>query len=402
MKQTKKLVAFLVAVALVFTGGQWQAGPSAGAEESTAVTVTLRMETDADTMLLPVTVTMTEEDKNNDFGVGLATGAAATFSPLRAFAKYLAATKQVSNEEMSKYIIASPSFYGGLWVQGLSVAGDGVGAAGVDGEVSWMYSVNGKQGDTSMDMYACKEKDDVVIYGSYYHTINPDTYEAVSTEYVEFDKKNIRVGRGKKLTVTLNAYGVSYDENFNATPYTKPVANATVYAVAERNGVQGATANNAVLTAKTDKDGKAEFMFTITGYYFLSAGKLTEDGVHNLISRPFARVEVDSPPTICPRPDKPIAKPTKVTKVSAKVGKAKAAKKKVTVKWKKTSNAKGYQVYVSKKDKKHFKKQATVKKTKTVLKLKKGLYYIKVRAYNKAGNTTRNGAFSKVLKVRVK
>lgn len=413
MKQTKRFVAFLVAVALVFSGGQWQTVPSAGAEESTAVTVTLRMETDADTMLAPVTVTMTEEDKNNDFGVGLATGAAATFSPLRAFAKYLATAGQVSNEEMGKYIIASPSFYGGLWVQGLSVAGDGVGAAGVDEEVSWMYSVNGQQGDVSMDMYACKEKDDVVIYGSYYHTVNPDTFEAVSTEYAEFDKKEIRVQAGEKFTVTLNAYGISYDENWNAAPYTKPVEDATIYAVAKSDGVQGATAKNAMMTAKTDKDGKAELTFAKDGEYLLSAGKLTEDGIHNLITRPYAGVTVDKkaavqpsakPTTLTtssPKPDT-VRKPARVTKVSARVGKAKSVRKKVTVKWKKVSKAKGYQVFVSKKDKKHFKKQATVKKTKAVLKLKKGLYYVKVRAYNKSGKTTRNGAFSKTVKVRVK
>lgn len=413
MKQTKRFVAFLVAVALVFLSGQWQMTPSAGAEESTAVTVTLRMETDADTVLAPVTVTMTEEDKNNDFGVGLATGAAATFSPLRAFAKYLATTKQISNEDMSKYIIASPSFYGGLFVQGLSVAGDGIGAAGVDGEVSWMYSVNGQQGDTSMDMYACKEKDNVVIYGSYYHMVNPDTYEAVSSEYVEFDKKEIRVEAGEKFTVSLKAYGVSYDENFNATPYTKPVADATVYAVAKGDGVQGATAKNATVTAKTDKDGKAELTFAGEGEYLLSAGKLAEDGVHNLITRPYADVTVtkkavvqpSAKPTtsVSPAPrEETLKKPAKVTKVSAKVAKAKAAKKKVTVKWKKASKAKGYQVYVSKKDKKHFKKQAAVKKTKAVLKLKKGLYFVKVRAYNKVGNTMRKGAFSKIVKIRVK
>ena len=52
---------------------------------------------------ISVTVTMTEDDKNNDFGIGLATGQAATYSPLRAFAKYLATKKKVTNDQMSKY-----------------------------------------------------------------------------------------------------------------------------------------------------------------------------------------------------------------------------------------------------------------------------------------------------------
>lgn len=71
--------------------------------------------------------------------------------------------------------------------------------------------------------------------------------------------------------------------------------------------------------------------------------------------------------------------------MKAKVVKSKKAKKSVKLTWKKASRAKGYQVYVSKKNKKHFKKSATVKKTKKTLKLKKGTYYVKVRAYNKTG-----------------
>lgn len=292
MKRTKRRIALLMAVALVFSGIQYHAAKRADAEESTAVTVTLRIETDAETMLAPIKVTMTQEDKNNDFGVGLATGAEATYSPLRAFAKYLASQKQVSNEDMGKYIIASPSYYGGLWVQGLSVKGDGIGAAGVDAEVSWLYSVNGESGNTSMDMYSCDSKDEVVIYGSYYHTIDPTTYEAVSTEYAEFDRTDILVKAGEKFAVTLNARGDSYDASGNATPYKKPVAGATVYAVAAGNGVTGATAENAAVTVQTDAKGKAELSFASEGVYLLSAGKLTEDGVHNLIARPYASVRV--------------------------------------------------------------------------------------------------------------
>lgn len=128
MKQ-KKLIALLLSTALLLSGVNVQTSKAADEQKQQTVAVTLHMERDADTVLAPVTVTMTEDDKNNDFGIGLATGQAATYSPLRAFAKYLATKKKVTNDQMSKYIIASPSSYGGLWVSGLSLNGDGIGAA---------------------------------------------------------------------------------------------------------------------------------------------------------------------------------------------------------------------------------------------------------------------------------
>lgn len=415
-KQTKKLTAFFLSVALVFSGVNLQTAKAEDSGVTTGVTVTLRMETDADTMLAPISVTMTEEDMNNDFGVGLATGAAATYSPLRAFAKYLSEEKNVSNEDMSKYIIASPSAYGGLWVQGLSVSGDGVGAAGIDWEVSWLYSVNGQSGDVSMDMYECKTNDSVVIYGSYYHTIDPETYESISAEYTEFDKTEYTASLGENLTVALEASGVTYDANWNATPYTKPVDGAKVYAVIKSGDVQGATSTNATVTAETDKDGKAVLSFDKEGTYLLSAGKPAEDGKHNLIVRPYAVVTVtkqaatapgiqpsEQPkPTEQPKDKVTVKKPSKVKKPTAKVVKSKAKKKKVKLSWKKASNAKGYEIYVAKTKKKNFKKQKTVKNTtKTTLKLKKGTYYIKVRAYNKSGKVKKTGAYSSVVKVKV-
>ena len=183
MKQ-KKLIALLLSTALLLSGVNVQTSKAADEQKQQTVAVTLHMERDADTVLAPVTVTMTEDDKNNDFGIGLATGQAATYSPLRAFAKYLATKKKVTNDQMSKYIIASPSSYGGLWVSGLSLNGDGIGAAstaGTDSEVSWMYSVNKTAGAVSMDQYNCKAGDKVDIYASYYHMTDPVTYAGIQS-----------------------------------------------------------------------------------------------------------------------------------------------------------------------------------------------------------------------------
>ena len=101
-----------------------------------------------------------------------------------------------------------------------------------------------------------------------------------------------------------------------------------------------------------------------------------------------------------PTPTPKVVKPGKVTIRSAKNVK----KKTVVVKYKKATNAKGYQVWwaTSKKFKKA-KKKFTTKTTYKIKKLKKKKkYYIKVRAYNLNGKTKVYGAFSKVKKVKIK
>ncbi|MBQ9179346.1 MAG: hypothetical protein IJ132_00930 [Firmicutes bacterium] len=88
----------------------------------------------------------------------------------------------------------------------------------------------------------------------------------------------------------------------------------------------------------------------------------------------------------------------------AKITKKTAGKKKATLKWKKVVGAKSYQVYRATKKNGKFKKVATVKKlsyTNKKLKSKKNYYY-KVRAYAKADGKAYTGAFSQVVKVKVK
>lgn len=408
MKNTKKLTAFLLSFALLLSSVYVQPAKAANTETKTQVTVSLRMETDSDTAVTPVKVTMTEDDLQNDFGIGLATGAAATYSPVRAFAKYLATEKQVTNADMSKYIIMSPSSWGGYFVSGLCTSGDAIGAAGIDPQVYWLYSVNGISGAVAIDQYDCKDQDEVEIYGSY-----SDYANGIQAIYTAFDQKEFGATVGNAVTVTLNGQTVTYDEN-NSIYTDIKVEGATILAAKATS----ATAANAVKTAVTDKDGKAKFTFDEEGVYTLSAQKLTKDG-HNLVTRPYAVVKVaaKSAPTTeptknpvvskTPQPTKTpagnkVKKPATVKKLKAKVAKSKKATKKVTLTWKKAANAKGYQVVVSKKNKKHFKKVKTVKKNKAVLKWKKGTYYVKVRAYNKSGKTTKTGKYSKTIKVVVK
>ena len=92
--------------------------------------------------------------------------------------------------------------------------------------------------------------------------------------------------------------------------------------------------------------------------------------------------------------------PSKVKLTSAKNGKG----KKLTVKWKKVTGAKGYQFQYAMNKKFKKKKSVQTKKTKyTIKKLKKKkTYYIRVRAYKMNGKKKVYGKWSTVKKVKIK
>ncbi|MCR5430184.1 MAG: tyrosine-protein phosphatase [Eubacterium sp.] len=102
---------------------------------------------------------------------------------------------------------------------------------------------------------------------------------------------------------------------------------------------------------------------------------------------------------------KPIPEPTvpRPSKVKLKVVKN-VKKKSILVKFKKTTNAKGYQVWCTKKKKTRIGKIKYTTKLKYKFKKlkKKKKYYIKVRAYNINGHTKVFGPFSKTKKVRIR
>lgn len=84
-----------------------------------------------------------------------------------------------------------------------------------------------------------------------------------------------------------------------------------------------------------------------------------------------------------------------------------AGKKTATVKWKKVSNATGYEVYRSTSQNSGYKKVTTMKKNAAVKFVNKSLksgktYYYKVRTYKTANGITAYGKYSDVKKVKVK
>ena len=99
-----------------------------------------------------------------------------------------------------------------------------------------------------------------------------------------------------------------------------------------------------------------------------------------------------------------VSKPVVTKPAKVKINSAKKKGKKVTLKWKKISDAAGYVVYMKTNSGK-FKAVKTVKKAKTVkavISLKKGnKYSFKIRAYKLDEETNVYGAYSKIKKVKM-
>lgn len=107
----------------------------------------------------------------------------------------------------------------------------------------------------------------------------------------------------------------------------------------------------------------------------------------------------DAPATSTPKPS--VKKPGKVSATKKTI---KGAKKKITVKIKKVSGAAGYQIQYS--TKKNFSKavkskNVTKASTVTLKNVKKGTYYVRVRAYKKSGSKKVYGSWSAKIKVKV-
>ena len=100
---------------------------------------------------------------------------------------------------------------------------------------------------------------------------------------------------------------------------------------------------------------------------------------------------------------------TEIPKTQVKLGKASISKvtakskKKLQIKIRKASGAKGYEIsYSMNKKFKSAKKVTTTKTTYTIKKLKKGkTYYIRIRPYTKSGGKTVYGTYSKTVKKKV-
>lgn len=411
-----RLISFILVLAMTLSLTN---GLTARAESS--VTITLRIEQDEVMTAAPVQITLTDADTQTDFGLGLATGpVASTATPLHALAKYMR-QKGADNTTMKQYIAADFT-YGSAYITGISIQGKcgeapyGSAASGSQDNVYWGFTVNDAAPidpvthmGCAADQYVLKSNDSVVFYGLWNAWPAED-----ETLYSYFDKPAYTAQTDESLIVTLKGSGMTYDEQFNSIVYTKVVTGAAVTAAEYTGSDSIAAEQNAVITALTGAEGKAVLTFKKAGKYVLSASRRAADGKHIDISRPYAVVTVNSrreEPIAADNADKNITpgqvkagtkKPAKVKKVKAVVKKSGKSKKSVIITWKKGSGAAGCKVYVSKKKKKGYKMKKNTKKSKAVIRLKRGTYYIKVRAYRKSGNKILYGAYSNPIKIKVK
>lgn len=89
--------------------------------------------------------------------------------------------------------------------------------------------------------------------------------------------------------------------------------------------------------------------------------------------------------------------PSKVKSVKVSSG-----KKKVKIRWKKTSGSNGYEVYYAITRDGSYKKLAATTATSCTKKMKKGTYYVKVRSYKTSGSKKLYGSFSGIKEVTIR
>jgi hypothetical protein len=418
MKQAKKLWSLLLAFVLVLSLTNGFTAKADTTDTATSITVTLRVEQDDATLVAPVKITLTDEDKKS-FGIGLSTD---TLTPLHALAKYMEQYANATDETMDNYIyINAYGYLSGISKDG-KISGEnpdnGTSSSGND-NCYWMYKINNQNyliPDSSgyiygMGQYPLKDSDSITFYGLWYEYGSLET-----TNYTYFDKESYEAETNKELSVQLK--GLGYDDTIEQT-----ITEATVVATPYSESTTAATEKNATISQKVDSNGKVSLKFDKAGTYVLSAYRKAEDGKHITISRPYAIVTVtdaktegkkeDEQPaaaveptnvdTVTPTQQSTAKMPAQVKGLKKTISKKfKKKKKTVTLTWKKTTNATSYQIYISKKKNSGYKKTATTKGLKKALKLKKGTYYVKVRAYNKSGYFYKYGKFSNVVKIKIK
>jgi hypothetical protein len=255
-----------------------------------------------------------------------------------------------------------------------------------DGKKAWTFSGKSAEGYLNVaDRYK------TVIF-------RPDGFSTDdnSDVYLPGDKFDVTITGKTDESVPFSAsYTVSF---FSITGKTAADfrKESTVTAPASVKKPQGASL---ALKAKTNSDGKLTYSSKNK-----NIATVTENGKVTAKKPGKAVITVTSAATAL---YKSASKKVTVYVTPKKVTiKNPAAKKKViTAKWKADSNTSGYQVYIAKN--KTF-KSATKrvaqggKKSSLSVKMKKGTYYVKVRAYKTIDGKKYYGAWSAVKKVKIK
>ncbi len=217
---------------------------------------------------------------------------------------------------------------------------------------------------------------------------HPYELNKLKTTILSVNKLSAGAGNASCGSDTLDEYRITtdkvYEYSYTMVPYTARNASGNVASyVSDATRMYRGEVGNVVYAATFDDD--------------------LPDPQPPVVVTPAPIVTQQSATVVTPTPAPSVNKPAKVKSFTAKNTKS----KKVVLKWKKNSKAKGYVIERSLKKKKGFKKIATIKKNKTVKyvdkKVKKNkTYYYRIRAYVKNGGKKVYSKYSKVIKVKVK
>lgn len=390
--KTKQTLALLLIFVMTISMTNGYVAKAAG-----TITVTLRIEQDQATLAKPIQVTMTEDDVKAYGSMEFSTD---VMTPYHVLAKYLITKRGATEETLQDYLLVSSGYLNGISLDGNIKKDNGSPSSNPDiQDCYWMFAVNDASPVNpatgfgySLNEYPVQDKDEIVFYGVW----GGDFANSINPFYSTFDKKEYQANTKQSIAVSLLGFDIYNDYGAKAN---RGISGAHVVVTDE--------AGNKVSSEYiTDKDGKVSLLFEKAGMYTLSAYRSTADGAHYDISRPFATVTVTDAktPMVTPPITTPKVVPGKVKNIKAVVKKTKNKKKKITITWKKAANASGYEIFLSKKKNKGYKKVASVKKLKATIKRKKGTYFLKIRAYTKQVSDKKNvfGSFSKAKKIKVK
>lgn len=215
--------------------------------------------------------------------------------------------------------------------------------------------------------------------------------EGVYRVYCDFDSRNMNQGTSESIPIYVENPGwPGIRVTVRPESLTWNSSNPAVASVSQTGVVTAQSAGSAVITGQVK--GMPKMQISLTFHVTSSPGNAGNTGG----TKPQTQPQKSSAQS---EKKKAPAKP--------KLKSVKAGKKKAVVKWKAQKGVKGYQIYVSRKKNKGYKKVKTIKKAKTtqwtVKKLKsKKTYYIKIRSYKTVKKKNVYSKYSAVKKVRVK
>lgn len=251
--------------------------------------------------------------------------------------------------------------------------------------------------------YTGKEVKPAITIEDYGYVLQP------GTDYDMTYKNNINEGTATMTIMGKGDYTGQRDLFFTITKAAAPEQNRPVSQTKKNQTIRGTSKFTKTygnkpfyLKAKATGDSKLTYKSSNRSVIQMNqAGKATIKGPGRAIVTVTAAATANY--NAATKQVLITVKPKKVTGL-----KVKAAKKKLTVSWKRDSKASGYQLTYAQNSKfKKGKKNITIRKnktTKTVIKKvkPKKTYYVKARAYKKVGKSNLYGAYSKVRKVKIK